>query len=355
MNPVVFRTDANAQLGFGHLTRCIALAQALRKQDVPCIMVGPDPNAAKKEHVQLFEKWISVPEWKTAEADSQFLISVAQNNNANWLVLDDYRVDEPYQLALRVAGFHWLQFDGFAEKPLWADFVVNANPAAKAEDYKNVLRNPETKLLLGPKYAVLRQEFFEVKLRELDRPVQQILVTFGGGDDRGAIRFVLEALLPVTPAKIHFVVVSGKNNPNNEQLEKWIPQNGDQRVRLFVDPVEVATLYSASDLAIMAGGTTTHEAARCGLPMILITIADNQVPQAKAWSELGAAIYIGVLADVTKQKLINQLRAVLSDNTLMKEIRNAAMNATGLVNDVAVAKHLIRLVANENAPCQESR
>lgn len=310
---VLFRCNAGPVVGLGHLTRCRALAYALRDLDQRCVMVGPDQTHAKPKDHEIFEEWIPVPDWPSASADANQLIELARYHQADWLVLDDYRIDESYQLSVRATGIKWLQFDGAADKPLWADIVVNANPAVRAEDYTSVLRNQDAHLLLGPCYAVLRPEFSTVQHRDPGRSIEQVLVTFGGGDDLGAIAFVLSTLLPVLPAGLRFLVISGANNPNNAQIKDWIQAHGCGRVTLHIDPEQVAPLFAACDLAVMAGGTSTYEAACTGLPMLLMTIANNQISQSKAWSELDAAIYLGDLMKVAQQALVDAFTMIRDD------------------------------------------
>lgn len=275
-------------------------------------MVGPDTAYARPEDRETFDDWIPVYDWNSSQEDATWLISLAQQYQAKWLVLDDYRVDEDYQLRLHEAGMHWLQWDGTASKPLWADIVVNANPAARSEDYATVLRNPDARLLLGPRYAILRPEFEQVKPRGREGPVKQILLTFGGGDDRGANEFVLSTLLPVTASDQHFVVLSGATNPSNPRLNQWIDAHGEGRVSLHIDPVQVAPLFVSSDLAVMAGGASTFEAACCGLPMMLLTVADNQISLSNAWAATGAAIHLGKIGLVDRSDLVGSYQNIIN-------------------------------------------
>ena len=266
-------------------------------------MVGPAEAYATSDDGSIFSNWIVVEAWLSAETDAEHFVSIATATGARWAVLDDYRVDATYQAVLRAANLRWLQFDGAAQKPLWADLILNANPATRPEDYAAVVHNPIAKLLLGPRYAILRPEFPPAGLRPLQRPVEQVLVTFGGGDDRGAIEFVLSTLLPCTPATLRFLVISGAYNPLNQQLAEWIDAKGNDRVTLCVNPEPVAPLFASCDLAIMAGGTTTYEAACCGLPMILVSVADNQVRQSMAWQAVGAAVYLGAFEGIYPELL----------------------------------------------------
>lgn len=312
---ILFRTNASPQVGFGHLARCRALAMALRRAGKRCVMVGPDSAYAKPGDDAVFDEWLPESEWPSSQEDALKTIKIAQEHQADWLVLDDYRIDEGYQLTIRAAGLRWLQFNGTASKPLWADIVLNANPAARSEDYQAVLRNPNARLLLGPRYAILRPEFDQVTPREPGRPVKKILLTFGGGDDRGANQFVLSTLLPFTSPKQQFVVISGAANPSNPSLKRWIHAHGQGRVSLHIDPEQVAPLFASCDLAVMAGGTSTYEAARCGLPMILIAIADNQVAQSRAWNELRVAKYLGMIGQINSPSLVTAFENLVTDCT----------------------------------------
>jgi spore coat polysaccharide biosynthesis predicted glycosyltransferase SpsG len=65
----------------------------------------------------------------------------------------------------------------------------------------------------------------------------------------------------------------------------------------------------------MAGGGTTYEVNFCGLPMLLIAIADNQVAHSKAWQKAGAAKYLGRLEDLDPSMLLAETRNALDANT----------------------------------------
>lgn len=301
---VIFRTDASPILGYGHLMRCRSLANALRDLGMACIMVGPKPSDQTAADADVFEQWIEQSEWSAESDDACKLVTLANKYGCAVVVLDDYRVGVTYQKVILEAGLKWLQFDGRADRPLWADWVINANPSAPPEDYVRHLQKPGARALLGPQYAILRPEFSAVTPRTHEKSeVTDVLVTFGAGDDRGAILFALKALLPATATTTRFHVMSGANNPRNPEIEQWIESNGEKRTIMRVNPAQVAPLLSACDLAVMAGGTTTYEAAFCGLPMLLVTIAANQERQSQAWHDKGAAFYLGRFNEVSRKDL----------------------------------------------------
>ncbi|AEG02347.1 UDP-2,4-diacetamido-2,4,6-trideoxy-beta-L-altropyranose hydrolase [Methylomonas methanica] len=327
---IVFRCNASPTVGLGHLVRCRALAQALAEQGESCVMVGPPKSYATAQDAELFQDWIDVDEWISSEGDAARLAKIAGNQSARFAVLDDYRIDASYQKFLLAEGLHWLQFDGTAKKPLWADWVVNANPAARADDYRDVLHNPTAELLLGPAYAVLRAEFsLAGSSRPAGRSIEQVLITFGGGDDRGGIEFALSSLIENTPVNWRFVVISGGQNPRNPQLLAWVATLGQGRVSLLINPDNVAAIMAGCDLAVMAGGTSIYEAASCRLPMVIIPIADNQVQPAKAWANAGAALFPGGLPDVNAEQLISAVSKLAADDVFRRDM---ALKAGDLVD-----------------------
>jgi UDP-2,4-diacetamido-2,4,6-trideoxy-beta-L-altropyranose hydrolase len=273
---------------------------------MPCVMVGPKLSDRTEADAGVFEQWLERSEWLGESDDASKLVTLANQMDGAVVVLDDYRAGLIYQKVILEAGLKWLQFDGGADGPLWADWVVNASPAARPEDYARLLQKPGARALLGPQYAALRPEFSALTPRRPEKSqVTEVLVTFGGGDDRGAILFVLEALLPATAASIHFQVMTGARNPRNPEIKQWLDAYGGPRVGLHVAPAQVAALFSACDLAVMAGGTTTYEAAFCGLPMLIFTLAGNQERQSQAWQDKGAAVYLGRFNEVTREGLIS--------------------------------------------------
>lgn len=311
---ILFRCDANPQLGFGHLMRCRTLAGAVREElGLEVAMIGAPVQYATDQDRALFAEWIEVREWAGPEADAAMLLGHVRRLDASFAVLDDYRTDFAYQQALQAASLPCLKFDGTARHALLADIVVNANPSVSAADYRDVLRNPQTRLLTGPGHALLRSEFPPARNREHTGRVERVLLTFGGGDDRGAIRTVLAALASDVTREIRFIVVSGAHNPRNEENRAWIEQNCSGRVDYHIAPPSVAELMASCDLAVMAGGTSTYEAASAGLPMLLVAIAENQVAQAHGWEAEGIAIFLGPLEQAGPEQVLAAFTDMISE------------------------------------------
>jgi spore coat polysaccharide biosynthesis predicted glycosyltransferase SpsG len=322
---VIFRCNASPTVGIGHVVRCRELGRILRGMGHRCIMVGPTQDYAKPGDEAIFESWVARPDWPSSEADATELVRLAKAAGATAAVMDDYRVDEDYQAVLLAGGLRWLQqFDAARSQLFWADCVVNASPYETLEMYRSRILKATGKGLFGPRYAVLSPELSQVQQRVAGRPVKEVLLTFGGGEDRGCVIFCLAALIDKTPADLRFLVVLGRANTKVREIEQWVGRHGSGRIDVHVDPPSISTLFARCDMAIMAGGTSTYEAAICGLPMILIAIAENQVRQGLGWERVGAAVFLGKVGEVEDVDLSGVVNEVLSSTE-----RRTVMAKTG--------------------------
>lgn len=276
----------------------------------------------------------------------------ANEHGAAAAVLDDYRIDETYQIVLSENGLKWAQFEARIDRPIWADIVLNASPAYTSSDYRPALKNAACQLLIGPKYAVLRPEFSAQEYDARDPIAKSILLTFGAGDDRGAILYVLRALNERLSENIRFDVVSGPSNPRNAENDRKIRTLGSERFRYHIGPIRLAELFARADLAIMAGGASTQEAACLGLPMVLITIAENQTKQAIAWEKKGAAKYLGDLDRVTTGRLVSAVSRLVKDVTARQSMSMAGRSLVDGLGGMRVARAIQELAVSQTDTIQ---
>lgn len=323
---IIFRFDANPSLGFGHLARCRELARELYARDHEVALYGAPCDVMTDEDSKIFSAWQGSEPWQDSESDAAALLQFGQLYGAKAYILDDFRVDEAYQLVLRQAGARWLQFEGQLKRPIWADLLFCANAAANPEAFAPYIRNERCGLLVGLRYALLRKEFRNLPERTTAETVRRVFVSFGGGSDRGAVEFVLQALLARFP-RITFCVISGLKNPNNNSLQTIAREAGTQ-VELHIGAQNVADVMCSCDFAVMAAGTTTLEAIAAELPMLLVTIAKNQISPAEACSEQGAAIYVGPLGNLDETLLVDAFKSMLDPDIRTGQVK--AMRALGI-------------------------
>ena len=317
----LFRCDISPETGTGHLRRCLALAGELKKYGASVSFACRCANFdLARELCQVTDDWKALDWSLTPEDDVQEVIRLYRQQGMEAAVIDHYRAAAEYQERLCNAGVRWLQFDWSARQPLWADWVLNASPAAEESVYMALKQRSETCLLLGPAYALLRHEFYEWRPQARFREqVRKILLTFGGGDDRGAILFCLRAMKALEPSIERIVLVSSAN-PGLSDIMDWVGRNDNSNIKLQVDAPEIARHMAQADLAINAGGTTTFETATMGLPSLIVQINDNQAPNASAWEQAGVAIDAGLLSNLNENTLGHQVMVLVNNPGLRRSM-----------------------------------
>ncbi|MGR3467042.1 MAG: PseG/SpsG family protein [Shimia sp.] len=330
---VVMRCNASPTVGIGHLMRCREMARVLRTGGWDSVLLGPPRSMATPEDARLFRAWHPIAERGPDAQEARTIIETCAAYDTHHLILDDYRGTPPVQTALRAAGLRWLQqFDSSQRFEYDCDVLVNASPHERRAAYEHLLRRPEAQqTLFGPRYAVLRPDFLALDPRADGRPVARILVAFGGGDDRGAIAFTLEALRGIgtesedgiDDGAVTLVAVVGASNGNAAQIKALASAAPDAPVEVHHAPPDLPALMAGCDLAVIAGGTMGYEAAICGLPPIFMALADNQHRSCMGWHALTGAPYLGRADAVAAADLRAAAAALITDHDRRRDIARA--------------------------------
>lgn len=287
---LLIRADADVKMGTGHVMRCLALAQAWQDAGGHCIfaMAASTPaveRRLKEEGVEIERLAVTAG---TAE-DAKQTGYVASKQNAAWIVVDGYHFGADYQSAIKQSGGELLFVDdnGHAER-YCADLVLNQNSHAVESLYAK--RESNTRLLLGPRYAMLRREFLVWRewKREIREAGTRILVVAGGSDPENFTGRVIEALENVQEFRLEILTVVGGSNPHLAEIENVIARSRHS-IRLAKDATNMPDLMAWADVAISAAGSICWEFCALALPALLIPVASNQDAAADSLQRLGAA------------------------------------------------------------------
>ena len=327
MPHVLFRVNAGKKVGMGHLARCMSIARRIADFSAVSFMVSTDSRISVETFIRQhsagfnIERLLFIGTLNMGE-EIELLVRFLYENSA-YLVLDHYDVNEEYQLCLKKQGVHWFQLDSHARQIFYADYVHHGSPGATKELYRNLQGETNTEFLLGTRYIIVDDNFSRShKMAKVRVHVQHILVSFGGGDARGALRKYLPELLQRFPAiKFHVIVRS-----NNQDIVffKEVVASG-KNVELYIDCNNVAEIMLSCDLAILAPGGMSYEAATLGLPMILIAIEDNQCINLQGCSEVGIARSLGIIDQVAPRKLCDAVSDLVHDTKSLSSMSYRAL------------------------------
>jgi len=344
---IMFRTDAAVEIGSGHVMRCLTLARALREKGAVCRFLMRDlPGhlasvvAAEGFGLQLLrppgpgdrpdtdpahDKWLAVGR----DVDARECARVLATEPPDWLVIDHYALDARWQAAVVRPPTRLMVIDDLADRSHLADLLLDQNLGRQSDDY-DALLPAHCIRLIGPRFALLRPEFAAARPAALARrgealPLASILIAMGGVDKDDATGQVLTALSGLEPPlSARVTVVLGGRAPHLERVRAQAAALPCPAT-VLVDVPDMARLMTDADLAIGAAGSTSWERCCLGLPTLLLTLADNQLPGAAALDKAGAAV---VLGDLRTPGWPGRLRAELA-RCLAEPTRLAAFAARG--------------------------
>jgi len=276
---VFILTEGSRKIGFGHLARCSALAEAFRKKGCLVKLVINGDSAARKffsDQSSLWFDWI--------KQKKKLLVEIS---GGEVVVVDSYlaRVSSYREIAAACSLLICLDDNKRLEYP--ADLVVNAAPNADEFKYSNCASR---RMLLGTKYALLRREFWQAPVAKARAKLTKFFLSFGGEDLRNMTPKVLKYLTKNYP-QAQKLVICGRGFRHLAAINK----TADARTKLFYGPTarEMKHLMEISDVAICAGGQTLFELSRVGLPAAIIGVAENQRRHISSWKKAGFIEVVG--------------------------------------------------------------
>jgi len=292
--PILIRADASVAMGTGHLMRCLALAQAWQDAGGRAVFAAAESTEAVRARL-VAERCnvVSVSAAAGSADDASQTIALAHEEKAAWVVVDGYHFSADYQRALKAAGFKALFLDDYGHAQHYsADLLLNQNLGAGEALYRD--REAQTRLLLGPRYCLLRREFaaWRSRARDVSPVCRKLLVMMGGSDPQNLTSRVLEALAQGGFENLEAQVVVGGSNPHFAALQSVAAQSAG-KITVRRDVTNVAELMADADLAISAAGSTCWELFLFGLPALLVDVAANQTELAKELDRQGCAIRVG--------------------------------------------------------------
>ncbi|MBL8711115.1 MAG: UDP-2,4-diacetamido-2,4,6-trideoxy-beta-L-altropyranose hydrolase [Rhodospirillaceae bacterium] len=324
----VFRFEAHARIGSGHAMRCSTLQTRLEGLGWRCHWAIDDVTAAflgaaipPGAHLRL----------AASDPVAQVDEIAAAIGRCDVLVIDHYGVPAAFATAARRIAGQITYIDDLADRDMDADVILNTTPGFTAADYS--ARNPRpARLLLGPDFALLRQQFparrgarLQTLAQESIGGIRRVLVAFGGVDPLDGSGVALDMLAAHYDGAID--VVLGSAAPHLTEVKQQVARLG-ARARLHVDVADMAGLMAAADLVIGAPGTSTWERSCLGLPSLLIGIAENQRTNAAVVADRGAGLVAGFLTTQSRESvgaaLAHAFREVLEVSARLRRMALAA-------------------------------
>ncbi len=287
---VLIFAEGGKEIGFGHLSRCIALYEAFEEKGVIPEIIA---NVDEEDYELLRGKKHKVINW----VKDKYLI-LNSNNKSDIAIVDSYIADINFYNYISDLIRIGVYIDDNQRIDYPRGIVINPTIHAERFDYPN---KKSIKYLLGSKYMPLRKEFWTIPKKNVNESIKKIMITFGGNDIRSLSPIVLK-LLVREYQNLAKVVVIGKGYSNIDEIERIKDDNTN--LIFFPDAEKISKIMLNTDIAISGGGQTLFELACMGVPTIAVCLALNQANNIEGFESVGFIKFAGWFNDKELHKKI---------------------------------------------------
>lgn len=343
---VAFRLDATQQIGTGHFVRCLTIANRLKQSGAltrficyplpqplvdqlqrygheyyPLPVLAEDTCRDERQFVP-HGSWIPT----NSDVDAKKTILALVGEHWDFLVVDHYALDIEWESILRSYVKKIFVIDDLADRNHDCDFLLDQNYYLDYEGRYQTKVPKKCRLLLGPKYCLLRDEFIGAHQERNSQPykVKEILVFMGGVDLENYTMKVLKSLLLCNLNNCKINVVIGESHPDLNGILEVCHKHGFD---CLIQTQKMANLITSADLAIGAGGTAAWERCYLGLPTITIAVAENQKKLVQDAAAQGLVYSPDMNQDDFERSLANHIIAFKENPSLRQLIASRGQRA----------------------------
>lgn len=306
----IFRCDATAGIGFGHLSRCMALAEGLRAFGTSSIFAGAfDPGARDQLDAAGFARVDLDGPVATDRADRQFS-DLATCEAPDFLVLDSYRVDEGRLADLAPFAGATIVIDDFKALEVYpCDVVLNFTWSASSLAYP-----PGPRLLLGPEYFLVRRALVALRPRSLEHVrasvVRNLLVAIGGADPKRLAARVA-SILRVGHPDLCLRVVAANAADAADMVAGFAPGS-----LVLPRQPDLAEALLWADAAVTGGGLIKYESGFMGVPAAALSQNAGQAGETQTLAQAGLVFDLGLADERSDADLARDVERFLADAAL---------------------------------------
>ncbi len=337
-----FRVDSSCSIGFGHVMRCLVLAEKIRLMGGEVFFVcklyenslmlkirNSNFTVITLDDISLEFKEPPLFDQLEIE-DARVTINAIKEFQVDWLIVDNYSLGKEWEMKMRAVAKKIMVIDDLANQYHDCDLLLNQNSQELGLNYKRYF-NKESKGLFGPRYALLREEFLILRPAKLKliTTIKRVLIFLSGGDDYGE---TLKAMRGVWDYKrnIEADVVIGLSNPYASEIRELCQR---YKWNLLIQIDNLAQRMMEADFIIGSCGTNAWERCALGKPSISVVLALNQKYVAETLEQNNASEIIGWFEDISYKEYSSLMKKMTKE-----KLSEMATNAYNLVDANGAAR-----------------
>jgi spore coat polysaccharide biosynthesis predicted glycosyltransferase SpsG len=254
MKTVWLASSSTKEIGLGHLSRCVAIAEELRT----------------RRYVACFNH-LSLLDYRGLELlhQSEFRNDCICENQPSFMIIDSY-LSEFIKSCTQTSSIPSVLMVDELSPRIWADYYVEASPI---KDWTPL--NAKAGVFKFNCNPILRSVFDEpVAPKNLSPLPRRFLISLGSAANESEILRALVPLIQDLSVNPDITILSN-NSPATHRLQELYGHN----LRILENVQSLKELLDDIDFVISAGGVTAWELISLNVPGMLVGVAENQFEQ----------------------------------------------------------------------------
>jgi len=321
---ILFRCDGSHEIGFGHIVRCIALADELRDKHGSGVVFAVLYDNKAMEMIMNHGYKVETANPREDQFDyGDWFNCIVKKNHPCALILD-IRDDLPPNIVsnLRKKGILVVTIDDPTDRRLLADLAFYPPvPQVEKMDWQGFTGQR----FIGWEWVILRREFSHndenlykrIKATKKTK-IHNILVTMGGSDPKGMTLKTMEAL-KVIDGQFEVTIILGPGFAHRDSLNE-ILGNFPHIHRIFENVLNIGDIMAEADLAVASFGVTAYELAAMGVPAIHLCLTQDHCKSSSVFQKNKIAFCMGQIDEVDVETLAQKVKYLVSHQKLRRNM-----------------------------------
>ena len=309
--------------GMGHLVRQCHIAKILQDRGAVITFFIPDYPPA--------ESWLDRCQFPREILNDP--LTEKETGPLDIIILDIQDTSSAFIKKIKQGKKTVVSFEDCGEGRNHVDLLIDCN----LEEKNSVDMSAQT--LFGPDYSVLAPEFeaLHAKKRQFNRPIDSVLITFGGTDPHSLTPLLADKLLQIQP-NLSMTLLAGPGCKNIPALK----DRQSETVKLLESTSEMAQTLFDHSAVFCSGGVTLHEAMAVGTPAFVINQVAHQSEKADRAEKQGAAMNLGVAESWNENRLPEILKSSPDTLEKMSQAGKSLIVGKGLQRVAGAIDHFLK-------------
>tara|TARA_B100001123_G_C15344010_1_gene1036186 strand:- start:6825 stop:7859 length:1035 start_codon:yes stop_codon:yes gene_type:complete len=293
-----FRVDSSELIGAGHVVRCIALAQEMKKRNIEIFFISYNNLPFLKQYIlsQGFDLFEISEINKTKinwNKDLEKTLNVLEEVSLDALIVDHYALGLGWLSGIKEKIEKLVVIDDMPGRKVVCDILIDQNLGREAKHYSSFIED-KTKLILGKEFVLTRQEFKENRARALKKReefsgIKSILLSLGGSEDPRNYLRIINNISKSEIDSLSQVTLAPGFLDSPETIFKDLTRHSSLKVEILSNPLDILEAMIKADISIGYAGSSSWERCILGLPTLVKAVSKNQLFIAESLKKEGVA------------------------------------------------------------------